>query len=150
MDELLLLLHGLLKVALCVGILVLVATAPSLAAGRVQPDQTPADPLTPHTWTALHISDDLALPWATGFQSDHAGHPSSLGMDHDAVLETDLYEFDDSCRGAAGRLFGNDDSGIDWADDQPLINLDGTPMNGDMDLHGNTFGVSSCDHDLWD
>ena len=64
------------------------------------------------------------------------------------LLETDHYEFDDSSRGASRRLFGDDDSGTDWADDQSLINTDGTPMNRDFDLHGNAFGVSSCDHDL--
>lgn len=150
MDELLLLLHGLMKVALCAGILVLVATAPSLAAGSVQANPGEADPLPPHSWTALHITEDLAFPWATSFQSDHAGHASPLGMDPDMLLETDHYEFDDSSRGASRRLFGDDDPGTDWADDQSLINTDGTPMNGDFDLHGNAFGVSTCDHDLWD
>ncbi len=150
MDELLFLLHGLMKVALCAGVLVLVATAPSLSAASAHTDQAPADSLPLQSWTELHITDDLAIPWATGFHSDNAAHASPLDMDHDAVLEIDLYEFDDSCRGATGRLFGNDDSGTDWADDQSLINTDGTPMNGDFDLHGNAFGVSTCDHDLWD
>lgn len=150
MDELLLLLHGLMKVALCAGILVLVATAPSRAAGSGQADQAPADPRPPQNWTALHITEDLAFPWAAGFPSDHAAHASPLSIDHGAVLEVDHYEFDDSSRGASSRLFGNDDSGIEWAEDEPLINLDGTPMNGDMDLHGNAFGISGCDHDLWD
>ena len=138
-----------MKVALCAGILVLVATAPSLAAGSVRPDQAPADPMPPHSWTELHISEDLAFPWATSFQAGQAGHASPLGMDPDAVLEVDHYEFDDSSQ-RSSRLFGIDDSGIDWAEDQPLINTDGTPMNGDLDLHGNAFGVSTCDHDLWD
>ena len=150
MDELLFLLHGLMKVALCAGVLVLVATAPSLSAASAHTDQAPVDSLPLQGWTGLHITDDLALPWATGFHSDNAGHASPLGMDHDSVLEVDQYEFDDCSRGASSRLFGTDDSGIEWAEDQPLINTDGTPMNGDLDLQGNAFGVSTCDHDLWD
>ena len=150
MNELLFLLDGLMKVALCAGLLVLVATAPSRAAGSVQVDQAPADPLPPHSWTALHITEDLAFPWATSSQADHAGHASRLGMDQDAVLEVDHYEFDEPSRGASSRLFGDDDSGTDWAEDQSLINTDGTPMNGDFDLHGNAFGVSTSDHDFGD
>ena len=33
------------------------------------------------------------------------------------------------------------DSGYDWSDDDG-VNIDGTPMMGDVDIHGNPFGVT--------
>ncbi len=153
MNELLLLLDGLMKVTLCAGLLVLVATAPSRGSkGMHTADaRKPESELPPQQWSLLPVGVGLARPWVASSSLDlEAGDVSPLGRDPAAIREVEAHEFDDAARRCTDRLFGGDDLRTDWDDDQPLINLDGTPMNGDMDLHGNAFGVSSCDHDLWD
>ena len=103
MDDVLLLLDGLMKIALVASVMILVATAPSRAGaashGR-QADAAPDQDDEP-TWSRrmLHAHDD-----------DH------------------WLEFDD----------------------QPSVNLDGTPMCGDLDLNGNVYGDCGSAFDAWD
>ena len=107
MDDLLLLFHGLMKLALVVGLMVLVATAPS------------SKPAT----LARRLS---------------SGHNDGRGQ-----------RFNDEDD------FGRHRSGADletnWAqsDFEPYVNVDGTPMCGDVDINGNAFGVTEwlCGHD---
>jgi hypothetical protein len=40
-------------------------------------------------------------------------------------------------------LFGSSE-----VDSSPSVNIDGTPMCGDLDAHGNLFGVTSADNDI--
>ena len=108
MDELLLFLHGLMKLALVVGLMVLVATAPSAS---------PA----PH---ARRLS---------------SGYNERRGQ-----------RFDDE--DDFGRRRSSADLASSWAQSnfEPYVNVDGTPMCGDVDTNGNAFGVTewSSGHDM--
>lgn len=49
-------------------------------------------------------------------------------------------------------IFSNGDSITNseaMIDTSPAVNIDGTPMCGDMDIHGNPFGVTSSDDDTF-
>lgn len=103
MDDVLLLVDGLMKVALLVGIMVLVATAPS------------AKSASPNGWPEPNpevrrrqCCDDI----------DFNRGPLD---DDDDDLETSWM------RGSVG----------------PAVNVDGTPMSGDLDINGNPFGITS-------
>lgn len=110
MGDLLLLVHGLMKLALVIGLIVLVGTAPSV--GAATGDQS------------------------SGFTSerDIANGDKKMEIDHDAPSQ------------ARTRL----DGWTNWADSEdssPAFNLDGTPMNGDFDIHGHAYGDCGCDFD---
>ena len=108
MDDLLLLFRGLMKLELVVGLMVLVATAPSSKPATV----------------ARRLS---------------SGHNDGRGQ-----RSNDEDDF--------GRRRSGADLETSWAqsDFEPYVNVDGTPMCGDVDINGNAFGVTewSCDHDM--
>lgn len=97
MDDALLFIHGLMKLALVVGIMVLVATAPSRASATDQERRT--------GWVQAAVCD----------QDDEPSRSRRmLDVDDDRWLEAD--------------------------DASPSMNLDGTPMAGDLDTNGNFYG----------
>jgi hypothetical protein len=106
MDDFLLLIHGLMKVALVIGVLVLVATAPSpaIAFGLQEEPSASAD------------SSSAARIEAAGWEADERRSSSRCipYVDDDDWMESSSYDHG--------------------------MNLDGTPMNGDLDLNGNSFG----------
>lgn len=106
MDDALLFIHWLMKLALVLGVMVLVATAPSQASTRGR---------------GLQIG---LVPAAT------CGH-------------------DDEPSWSRRMLHADDDR---WreSDDTPSMNLDGTPMAGDLDLNGNVYGDCGGAFDGWD
>jgi hypothetical protein len=122
MDDLLVLVHGLMKLALVVGVMVLVATAPSAA-----------------TTSGKGSGNSLV-------QSTSAHVSAQVVDDHDEPYGRTRSRLDDS-----GTWMDSDDS-------SPSMNLDGTPMNGDLDLNGHVFGDCGCDfddsssvaHSMWD
>lgn len=105
MDEVVLLLHGLMKLVLVAVIMVLVATAPSRAS-------------TPNR--------DLQVGPGSGADED------------------------DTPESGRRRLSADEDSRwMDGDDHSPVMNLDGTPMSGDLDIAGNFFG--DCGQpSIWD
>lgn len=103
MEDLPLLADGLMKVALLVGIMVLVATAPS------------ARSASPNGWREAN--------------PDERRHHFCDDSDFD-------------CR----RLDDDDDDlGTSWMRTSvgPAVNVDGTPMSGDLDINGNPFGITN-------
>jgi hypothetical protein len=107
MDDVLLLLHGLMKLTLVAGVMVLVATAPSLA-------DTPG--------RALEVGE----------------------------AQTTSHHQDDKHSWGHRMLHADDDRWLDFDDTSPSMNLDGTPMCGDLDLNGNFYGESGSAFDSWD
>lgn len=108
MDDVLLFTHGLMKLALVLSVMVLVATAPSQASTRGHALQT-------------------SLVLVAACDDDDDDKPSwSRRMRHE-----------------------DDDRWLDF-DDAPSINLDGTPMVGDLDLNGHAYGDSGSAFDSWD
>jgi hypothetical protein len=106
MNDILLLLHGLMKVLLVAGVMVLVVTAPSRA------------------------------------------DAPSRGQEAVATQATD---HDQSGEGSWGRrmLHTDDDRWLEADDASPSMNLDGTPMAGDLDTSGNFYGDCSTSS-MWD
>ena len=102
MEDLPLLVDGLMKVALLVGIMVLVATAPS------------AKSASPNGWPEPN-------PEVRRCQCCNDSDFNRGPLDDDDDLETS------SMRGSVG----------------PAVNVDGTPMSGDLDINGNPFGITS-------
>ncbi|MCO4095350.1 MAG: hypothetical protein HEQ37_19200 [Acidovorax sp.] len=105
MDDALLFIHGLMKLALVIGIMVLVATAPSHA-------------------------------YATGHgQQAVAAHANEYDQDEEPSW--------------GRRMLHDDDRWLDADDASPCMNIDGTPMAGDLDIHGNFYGDCSASS-MWD
>jgi len=107
MDDVLLLLDGLMKIALVASVMILVATAPSRAGAASHGRQADAAPATAP-------DQDDEPTWSRRMLHAH---------DDDHWLESD---------------------------DQPSVNLDGTPMCGDLDLNGNVYGDCGSAFDAWD
>lgn len=107
MDDVLLCIYSLMKIALVAGVMVLVATAPSRASATGQERQT--------GWVQAAVCD----------QEDDEPSRSRrmLDVDDDRWLEAD--------------------------DASPSMNLDGTPMCGDLDTNGNFYGDCSTSS-MWD
>ena len=113
MDDLLVLVHGLMKLALVVGVMVLVATAPAATA---------------------------AAKGRSGLSSHH-------GVAVAATAGAAAYDDE-----ALGRRRSRLDDGCNWMDSDdssPSMNLDGTPMNGDLDLNGHFYGDCGTSS-MWD
>jgi hypothetical protein len=106
MNDILLLLHGLMKVLLVAGVMVLVVTAPSRADAPVR--------------------GQLAV----------------------ATQATDNDQNDDASWGRR-MLHTDDDRWLEADDASPSMNLDGTPMAGDLDTNGNFYGDCSTSS-MWD
>ncbi len=106
MDDVLLFIHGLMKIALVAGVMVLVATAPSRASATAQ-EREPG--------------------WVQAAMCDQDDEPSRSRR----MLDVD------------------DDRWLEGDDASPSMNLDGTPMAGDLDICGNFYGDCSTSS-MWD
>jgi hypothetical protein len=106
MGDALLFIHGIMKLTLLLGVMVLVATAPSQASTR--------------------------------------GHGLQTGLAPAATCD-----HDDEPRWGHRMLHAEDDHWLEF-DDTPSMNLDGTPMAGDLDLNGNVYGDCGGAFDGWD
>lgn len=106
MDDALLFIHGLMKIALVAGVMALVATAPSRASAAGQERQT---------------------GWVQAAACDQDDEPSRSRRMLD-VADDRWWEADDA---------------------SPSMNLDGTPMAGDLDIRGNFYGDCSTSS-MWD
>lgn len=111
--DFLLFLHGAMKIALVVGLIVLVATAQSPAVAAAQ-DR--------HPYGAVH-------------------NPDSVGVEHD--------DSDDDQWPGHRRTRDDEDDWPGSDDVSPAMNLDGTPMAGELDINGNFFGDCGSST-LWD
>lgn len=120
MDDLLVLVHGLMKLALVVGVMVLVATAPSATAAAERRSDL----------TSAHVVAVAATEGAAAYDDEALGRGRSRLDDGGSWMDSD--------------------------DSSPSMNLDGTPMNGDLDLNGHFYGDCGCDdwssdaHTMWD
>ena len=106
MDDALLFIHGVMKLALVLGVMVLVATAPSQAHEAVHGQQAVAAQATEH-------------------------------------------DQDDEPSWGRRMLHAHDDRWLEADDASPSMNLDGTPMAGDLDICGNFYGDCSTST-MWD
>ena len=141
MDDLLLLIDGLMKVALVVGIMVLVATAPSGASAAGHGHEG--------TWFApsAHRHDGGLMSYAFEDDDTFAGHSA---MDHASFIgtgghvhEADHWRHDSDHESHRSTLMETDPF-------EHSFNTDGTPMYGDFDAHGNTYGVTDWhSNDSW-
>lgn len=133
MVDLLLLIHGLMKVALVVGVMLLVATAPTSAAV--------ADRTVDHPPSAQSISSSLA-----GGMSDDTGAVHLPAFDQAWHLEAGRAEPDqDHWRNESARVSATDDDHFP----RHTMNVDGTPMFGNIDINGNSWGITESHFDDW-
>lgn len=147
MDDLLLLIDGLMKIALLVGIMVLVATAPSRAAA---PSRGLQGALFVGLVGASAAHRDAGGSMSYAFEDDgtFAGHSA---MDHTSFIgtgghvhEVDHWRHDSDHESHRSTLMETDAF-------EHSFNTDGAPMcSSDFDIHGNTYGVTDwhCD-DSW-
>jgi hypothetical protein len=140
MDDLLLLIHGLMKIALLTGIMVLVATAPSRAAAAA------GHGLPGSLFTGL-VGASAAVHRNSGSMTDSfADSEPAFNIDGTVMLGA----FDMN-----GNAYGFTQSHDNFIDDgstdhatfeadpfEHTVNIDGTPMCGDIDIHGNFYGVT--------
>lgn len=141
MDDLLLLIDSLMKVALVVGIMVLVATAPSRAATAA------GHGLSGSLFTGL-VGASAAAHRNGGSMTDSFDddlvdrsaleHPVSIDtepVDH----ETDHWRYD-----------SNHVSMMEFNLFEHSTNIDGTPMCGSVDINGNAYGITESHfEDSW-
>ena len=145
MADLLLLIDGLMKIALVVGVMVLVATAPSgasaAAAGHGHEDARFAGLVGA---SAAHRDDGGSMSYA--FEDDDTFDEHSA-MDHTSFIgtgrhdhEPDHWRHDSDHESHRSNLMETDPF-------EHSFNTDGTPMCGDFDIHGNSYGVTDCHFD---
>lgn len=111
--DLLIFVHGAMKIALVVGLIVLVATAPSPAGAAAQ-DR--------HPYGAVSSPDSVVVERDDSDEDQWPGHRRTREDEDDWL--------------------GSDDG-------SPAMNLDGTPMAGELDINGNFFGDCGSSS-LWD
>ena len=148
MTDLLLLIDGLMKFALVVGVMVLVATAPSGASAAAAHGHEGAR-FTGRVGTlALHRDDGGSMRYA--FEDDdnsaeHSGLNQTNGMSAVAYRhEADHWRHDSDHESHRSSLIEADPF-------EHSFNIDSTPMFGsDFDIHGNTYGITDWHgNDSW-
>jgi hypothetical protein len=125
MDDLLLVFHGLMKLMLVVGVMVLVATAPQSAVA-----------------SGVHAAGMSAQAQAGGTRrlSDHTTFDADDPLDG----ATDS--------GWEERRVSKDSIWSTTSDRDPFeqdFNIDGTPMCGAVDINGNAWGITETHFDDW-
>lgn len=151
MSDLLLLIHGLMKLALVIGVMVLVATWPgrsSAAKAVVQQGGLLFAGLVGASTANRYVR---TAEGAADHQFDgHSFAETGAAMEHIRLLETDESETDSSWRDPVSRT--HEDRWMDSDSDrfQPLVNIDGTMMLDDFDANGNVYGVTDSHFDSWD
>ena len=149
MADLLLLIDGFMKIALVVGVMVLVATAPSgasaTAAGDGYEDARFAGLVGA---TAAHRDDGGSMRYAIKDDDNLAGHSA---LDQTNVMSTGAHDHEADYWRHDSDHESNRSTLIETDPFEHSFNIDGTPMcGGDFDVHGNAYGVTDwhCD-DSW-
>ncbi len=147
----LLLIHGLMKLALLVGVMVLVATWPgrSSAAGTVVRHGSLlfaglVGALTANRY--VHIAESAS---AHDFDDD-AFAETGAAMKRLSLLGADEQETDFPWPDPVSRTHKDRWMDSDSTRFEPLSNIDGTMMLGDFDANGNMYGVTDSHFDSWD
>ena len=142
MTDLLLLIDGFMKIALVVGVMVLVATAPSGASAAAAGDGYEGAQFAGLVGaSATHRDDGGSMRYAIEDDDNFAGHSaldqtSLIGAgEHDH--EADHWRHDCDHESHQSSLPATDPF-------EHSFNTDGTQMCGDFDLHGNPYGVTDC------
>ena len=148
MTDLLLLIDGFMKIALVVGVMVLVATAPSgasaAAAGDGYEDARFAGLVGS---SAAHSDDGGSMRYAIKDDDNLAGHSA---LDQTNVMSTGAHDHEADYWRHDSDHESNRSMLIETDPFEHSFNTDGTPMCSDFDLHGNAYGVTDwhCD-DSW-
>jgi len=149
MGDLLPLIHGVMKICLLVGVMVLVATWPSSsnaakvdvgAGGQLFTNLLPTSAAKHYMRAADGPGRELDFDWLAS--TDTAIEPINLlGSDEPEAS----YQWSDP------PIIGNEDR---WESDsdtfEPAFNIDGTMMMGAFDTNGNMYGVTDDHSDSWD
>jgi hypothetical protein len=149
MGDVLLFLHGVMKICLVVGVMVLVATwPPSSAAAKVS--ARTGGHLFANLLPSAVIHYARASEAAAAQDLDHSwlGEPDP-GMEPMSLMETDEPATHDSWTDVPRQ---SHDDRWDSSSDlfEPAFNIDGTMMVGSFDTNGNMYGVTDCHCDSWD
>jgi len=150
MNDLLLLIYGLMKISLVIGVMVLVATSGrSSAAGAVVPQGSLLFAGLVGTSTASRHARTAESATAHHFDEDWFTQKGTA-MRHISRLDTD--ESDTHSPWPDQVSHAREDWSIDSDSDrfEPLFNIDGTMMLGDFDANGNMYGVTDSHFDSWD
>lgn len=143
MDDLLLLIDGLMKVALVVGIMVLVATAPSRAVTAA--DQGLSGPL----FTGL-VGASSAAHRNGGSMTDSFADDDDLvdrsALEHPVFSDMETVDHEPD----HWRYDSNHVSMMEFDLFEHSTNIDGTPMAGCCDINGNAYGITESHfEDSW-
>jgi hypothetical protein len=149
MGDLLLFIHGVMKICLVVGVMVLVATWPARsnaakgavgAGGQLFTSLLPPSAAKHYARAAHGQGRELDFDWLAS--TDTAIEPINL-LGSDAPDAN--YQWSDP------PIIGNEDR---WESDsdtfEPAFNIDGTMMMGAFDTNGNMYGVTDDHSDSWD
>ena len=147
MADFLLLIDGFMKFALVVGVMVLVATAPSKASAAAASHGYEGARFTGRVGTsALHRDDGGSMSYAFEDDDNFAEHSAlnqTNGMSAVAHQhEADHWRHDSDHESHRSTL-------IEAYPFEHTVNIDGTPMCGDTDIHGNPYGVTDWHTDSW-
>ena len=151
MADLLLLIDGLMKIALVVGVMVLVATAPSgasaTAAGHVhyRPDGARSGLVGA---AAGHRDDSGSMRYVFKDGDNFADHSA---LDQTNVISTGAHDHEADHWRHDSDHESHRSSLIEADPFEHSFNTDSTPMfGGDFDIHGNTYGVTDWHgNDSW-
>ena len=140
MDDFLLLIDGLMKVALVVGVMVLVATAPSEASAAADGHWHEGALFAGMVGaSAAHHDDGGSIRYAFE-DDDNFAEPSALNQTNgmSAVAhqhEADHWRHDSEHESHRSTL-------IEFEPFEHSFNIDGTPMVGCCDINGNAYGIT--------
>ena len=143
MDDLLLLIDGLMKVALVVGIMVLVATAPSRAVTAA------GQGLSGSLFTGL-VGASSAAHRNGGSMTDSFADDDDLvdrsALEHPVFSDTETVDHEPD----HWRYDSNHVSMMEFDLFEHSTNIDGTPMAGCCDINGNAYGITESHfEDSW-
>jgi hypothetical protein len=151
MSDLLLFAHGLMKIGLVIGVMVLVATWPrrSSAAESVVQHCTLLFAGVVDTLAANPYVHSAESASACNFDDKTFAETGSL-MKRFSLLDTDELATDSTWPNPVSQSV--EDSLMDSDSDrfEPLFNIDGTMMMGDFDTNGNMHGTTDSHSDSWD
>jgi len=148
MADLLLLIDGLMKIALVVGVMVLVATAPSKASAAAAGHGHEGTRFGGMAGaSAAHHDDGGSMRYAFEDDDNFAGHSA---LDQTNVMSTGAHSHEADHWRHDSDQESHRSSLIEADPFEHSFNTDGTPMYGDLDAHGNTYGVTDWhSNDSW-
>ncbi|RVT47683.1 hypothetical protein ENE75_23995 [Rubrivivax albus] len=151
MADLLLLIHGLMKIGLVIGVMVLVATWPrrSSASGTAAHQGGLLCAGLVDVPTANRYVHTTASAKSSEFDDDAFAGAGTL-LEPIGPLATIASETDPPWPDPLSRT--HEDRWMDSNSDrfEPAFNIDGTMMLGDFDANGNMYGVTDSHFDSWD